>query len=144
RAGRRQAVPDRSCQHRHGGAHRFVHRRRRAAAGDRLPRAGAAGRTGKAGGMMSNARDEILHWAEAGHVRGADLERALSLAGVLPAAQAWRKFIDTVLLWAGVVLVAAGVVFFFAYNWDALGRFTRFGLVQALIVLALGAAWQLG
>ncbi|MGL4712853.1 MAG: DUF2157 domain-containing protein, partial [Shewanella sp.] len=37
---------------------------------------------------------------------------------------------------------ASGVIFFFAYNWQSLGRFAQFGLIEVAIVLAISAfAW---
>lgn len=90
-----------------------------------------------------SARKDVLDWVEQGLIAPQDLRRALTVAGALPTPADWRRFVEQLLLWLGSVLVTAGVVFFVAYNWDALGRFTKLGLVQALIVVALGAvAWR--
>lgn len=90
-----------------------------------------------------SARKDVLGWAEQGLIAPQDLRRALTVAGALPTPADWRHFVEQLLLWLGTVLVAAGVIFFVAYNWDALGRFARLGLVEALIVLGLGAvAWR--
>jgi len=86
----------------------------------------------------------VLEWAERGRIAEADLPRALALAGVLPSRDAWRRFLDRLSLWMGTVLVAAALIFFLASNWDDLGRFAKFGLAEALVVVALAVVWRLG
>jgi uncharacterized membrane protein len=93
---------------------------------------------------MRVARDVIIEWIEQGHVRSQDLPQAFVLAGVTPDGNAWRHFIAGLLLWLGAVLLAAGTIFFFAYNWQALGRFAKFGLLEGLFVAAAAAAWYYG
>ena len=53
-------------------------------------------------------------------------------------------FYRRLFLWLGALLLAAGVIFFFAYNWQALGRFAKFGLVEGLLAVAVAAAWIAG
>jgi uncharacterized membrane protein len=93
---------------------------------------------------MTNTRRIILHWAEQGHIAVSDLPRALALAEVLPSRDAWGHFLDRLLLWMGTVLVASGLIFFLAYNWQGLGRFAKFSLVEAIVVAALLFIWRLG
>lgn len=93
---------------------------------------------------MSETRKTLLDWAEAGLIEAEDLPRALALGGVLPRAEGWRHFLDRLLLWLGTALAAAGVICFFAYNWNRLGRFFKLGLVEAVIVLALVVVWRVG
>lgn len=69
-------------------------------------------------------------------VRGPDT------VGEASTSQAWRHFLDRLLLWCAALLVGSGVIFFVAANWSALGRVGRFALLETLIVLALAtAAW---
>lgn len=93
---------------------------------------------------MANARDEILDWVEQGRIAPHNLRRALEAAAVLPSADEWRRFLDRLLVFMGTVLLAAGVIFFFAYNWQHLGRFAKFGLVEAPILVTLVFVWRLG
>jgi uncharacterized membrane protein len=58
-------------------------------------------------------------------------------AGELPGRSDWRGFIDRLLLWGGTTLLAVGVIFFFAYNWNELGRVARLGLAELLIAVAV-------
>ena len=93
---------------------------------------------------MKGARKQIVDWAEQGRIAPGAIVSALALAGVTPDAARWRRFVDALFLWLGALLLAAGVIFFFAYNWEALGRFAKFGLVQALLVIAVVIAWYAG
>lgn len=56
----------------------------------------------------------------------------------------WRRWALRALLGLGAAHFLAGVVFFFAYNWDDLGPFARFGLLQGALVAALIAALAAG
>ncbi len=67
--------------------------------------------------------------------------RALDLA---PTAQAWAHLLVATLLAAGLALLAAALVFAVAFNWNALGHFSRFALVQTALALFLLAAWWRG
>jgi uncharacterized membrane protein len=89
-----------------------------------------------------NNRDSLLAWAEERRI--ADVPRALCVAGVTPDGTAWVRFAAVLTLWLGVVLLAASVVFFIAYNWDALGRFGKFALVEVLWLCAVVGAFRAG
>ena len=89
-------------------------------------------------------RNEILDWAEEGRIPPGDLRRALDVAGALPDSAAWRQFLDRLLLFGGTLFVAAGVIFFLAFNWNDLGRMAQFALVEVLLVAALASVWRLG
>ncbi|MEW6687494.1 MAG: DUF2157 domain-containing protein [Pseudomonadota bacterium] len=93
---------------------------------------------------MANPRDEILDWAEQGRIAPQDVRRALEAGAALPGAAEWRRFLDRLLAFMGVTLLAAGVIFFFAFNWNELGRFARFALIEAPILAALALLWRLG
>ena len=44
------------------------------------------------------------------------------------------------LLLFGSALVLAGIIFFFAYNWAAMGKFLKFGLIEAGIIVCIVAS----
>lgn len=93
---------------------------------------------------MNGEREAIFDWAEAGRLEPGHIAQALRVAGALPGAADWRRFVDRLLLGLAVVLLGAGVVFFVAANWSELGRFAKFALVELPIVLALAACWRFG
>jgi len=90
------------------------------------------------------ARHRVLDWTEEGRIAPANLRRALDVTGALPDAAAWRAFADRLLVFGGTVLTAGGAIFFLAFNWNELGRFAKFGMVEALIAIALVFVWRLG
>lgn len=93
---------------------------------------------------FGHGRGEILAWAADGHLSVERLPRALRIAGTLPGPREWRRFLDGLALWLGAICLAAAVIFFFAYNWQELGRFARFGIVELLLVAAILASWRFG
>lgn len=82
--------------------------------------------------------------AEHGSLDAPALERALDIAGVFPSKRGWQQLLNRLLLFLGVALVLAGIIFFFAYNWTEMGKFLKFGVLEAAIVLAAFGAWQQG
>lgn len=93
---------------------------------------------------MNEYRNEVLDWAEQGRLRPATLSQALRASGITPSRAGWLRFFDLLTLWLGVVFCAAAVIFFFAYNWQAMGRYLRFGLVELLLAGAVAAALRIG
>lgn len=93
---------------------------------------------------MSRHRSDILEWITQGRIPSAALPAALRVAGVTPGREDWRRFFDQLTLWLGAVFCAAAVVFFFAYNWQAMGRFAKFGLIEMLLLAAVAASVRLG
>lgn len=48
--------------------------------------------------------------------------------------ETWNKFIRLFCLSLGIGLTTAGILFFFAYNWSDLNKFTKIGILQILII----------
>ena len=93
---------------------------------------------------MPQLRDEIFEWAAIGRLPPRDVPNALEIGGVTPQLSDWRNFLQTLLLWTGIILVASGVIFFFAYNWRSLHRVAKFALAETIFAAALLAVWQFG
>jgi uncharacterized membrane protein len=72
------------------------------------------------------------------------LNQALTLAGYRPDRPAWAWFINYALLLLGTAFTLSGIFFFFAYNWNDLPHFAKFGLIEAAIVVAIGLAYYQG
>jgi len=49
-------------------------------------------------------------------------------------APAWRKFLHILLITLGIAFTVAGIIFFFAYNWQNLHKYAKFGIVEAVII----------
>ncbi|WP_413472874.1 DUF2157 domain-containing protein [Shewanella baltica] len=91
---------------------------------------------------MSQIKSQVCGWVEQGHITQVQANTLYRQVTVLPDASSWRGLIANLLLWFGALSFASGVIFFFAYNWQSLGRFAKFGLIEVAIVLAIGAfAW---
>ncbi|MDQ7734161.1 DUF2157 domain-containing protein [Halomonas sp. SpR1] len=92
---------------------------------------------------MANSRRELVSLIERGAIPPEQVTRAVQAAGLPPSPRAWAVFIDRLLLWLGGLALAFAVLFFVAYNWAEMGRWLRFGMVQAVMVLAVGiAVWS--
>jgi len=93
---------------------------------------------------MSSPRKQILDWARQGLICESSLPEALRCGDAEPCAARWRDFIDRLLLWCGSLFMAAGVIFFFAFNWQHIGRFAKFALVESLLLAGVLACRRLG
>ena len=93
---------------------------------------------------ISSPRNRIIELIVQGIIPAEKTGEAVSSAKILPDGTAWRTFIDHLLLWTGAMALVFAVLFFTAYNWNAIGRFAKFGMVEAAIVLAVAAYWKLG
>ena len=72
-------------------------------------------------------------------------DKALTVAsGILRPRSAWLVWARQMLLLFGSAMVLAGVIFFFAYNWAAMGRYLKFVLIEAGIVAAVIASYWRG
>src|SRR5690554_7437696 len=67
-------------------------------------------------------RDQLLSWGEQGLLTPTQLKRALAPATSAASAAQWRWALDRLLGFYGCLLLALGVIFFFAFNWDELHR----------------------
>jgi uncharacterized membrane protein len=89
---------------------------------------------------MTSNREQILQWAEDGAFEEAShqerLNQALKLGDAEPSPSDWLELIKQGLVWASLVCFSVGVIFFFAYNWQDMSRFSKFALVEILILVA--------
>lgn len=91
---------------------------------------------------MSQIKSQVCGWVEQGHITQEQANTLYRQVTVLPDASSWRALIANLLLWFGALSFASGVIFFFAYNWQSLGHFAKFGLIEVAILLAIAAfAW---
>src|SRR5689334_7721007 len=79
--------------------------------------------------------------AEAAQLPPVSVRRAYELAGASPTADAWNRFLGLALLLLGAGLVLSGVVSFFAFSWASIGKFAKFGLLEAAIAACAVVGW---
>lgn len=83
---------------------------------------------------------QLLQLAEAGELTADELRRAGQHAPLEPVRETWLRAADRLLAFAGVLLLTAAVVFFFAWNWADMHRFVKFGLALAALTACTGTA----
>lgn len=93
---------------------------------------------------MSDKRQQLIELIERGAIVPGRIAEALAIARIYPRPGAWKAFLEYLLLGIGTLALGSAVVFFIAYNWEAMGRFAKFGLVEVLMLLAIAAYWWLG
>ena len=81
--------------------------------------------------------------ASHGAISADALEAALGYLGVRPGPQEWAVFWRHVLTLCGGLFVANGIVFFFAWNWADMHHYTKFALIQGIVIACgLLALWR--
>ena len=89
---------------------------------------------------MTTNRRELVSLIEQGAMAPEQVAKAVSVSGLHPTPRVWAALLDRLLLWLGALALAFAVLFFVAYHWVAMGPWLRFGLVQAALLVAIGAA----
>lgn len=89
---------------------------------------------------MISPRNRFIELVEQGAIPVEKIDAALGAAKITPDGKAWRTFIEHLLLWLGGLALAFAVMFFIAYNWDHIGRFAKFGMVEGILGLAVAAS----
>ncbi len=74
---------------------------------------------------------------------GQAIARGTELATSTPDAKAWGVFLSRTLALLGSALLLAGAISAVAYNWTRIGRFGKFALIEAAIVVAAVVGWRL-
>ncbi len=72
-----------------------------------------------------------------------ETQRQTALLSLHPGYQ-WRQWAFALLMGGGALLVLAGIIFFFAFNWDSLPNLAKLALPQLAMVGAALLAWWRG
>ena len=92
--------------------------------------------------MHNVSRETLLEWVKQGRLAPEKLAAALTLADLPPAHARWQWLFDRLLLWLGALCIGAGLIFFVAFNWQALGRLPRLALLEAPLLAMLLLLWR--
>ena len=87
---------------------------------------------------VNAARDVLYSLARHCQIGHAQLKKLFEQEGVYTSRQHWFLFLEWFLLALGAVLTAAGVIYFFAYNWAEMHKFVKLGLLQSVVLLLVG------
>ncbi|MDR1889728.1 MAG: DUF2157 domain-containing protein [Zoogloeaceae bacterium] len=83
---------------------------------------------------------QIFELAEHGWLHSGQVQAAARLDALRPDREAWLAVGMRVCAYAGTLLLASAIIFFFAYNWAALHRFAKIGLAGVGILAGVAAA----
>ncbi len=81
-----------------------------------------------------NKRIQLLNWQQQGHIK--DIDKSLEVTHSTIEPKTWFDFISKNLIILGLISLAVGVIFFFAYNWNEMTKTTKFLLLQSLLVVS--------
>ncbi|MCW3171479.1 DUF2157 domain-containing protein [Shewanella subflava] len=88
--------------------------------------------------MIISKRSNIWQWFTAGKIVANNLNAAMLAAYPYPSEHNWLQLIANLVLFLGMLLLSAGVIFFMAFNWDALANLTKFAIVEGLLMAFIG------
>ena len=88
--------------------------------------------------MIISKRSNIWQWFTAGKIAPHNLNAAMLAAYPYPSEHNWLQLIANLVLFLGMLLLSAGVIFFMAFNWDALANLTKFAIVEGLLMAFIG------
>lgn len=92
-----------------------------------------------ANGERRAIRRALADWRALGRLGAAGVPAPW--ARTEPVATDWRRWLDTALMALGAALLCAGVIVFFAFNWQDLHKFSKFGLLAGALTLLAAFAW---
>ena len=94
--------------------------------------------------LQHSSSDWLFQLAQQLPLSSATLEAALNKLGILPDKATWLQWLTLLLLGLGTGLFLSGILFFFAYNWEEMHRFSRFALLLTGIIATAGATLWTG
>ncbi|GIU29085.1 DUF2157 domain-containing protein [Shewanella schlegeliana] len=90
---------------------------------------------------MNSIKSAVWGWFKQKAIPEESLAHALSLAcdgsENQPSQLQWRTLTELLLTWGAALLIGAGLVFFIAANWQNMGRFERFALLESSLVIVV-------
>lgn len=90
--------------------------------------------------MKPVKRDELLALLRSSNITFKTVDDVFN-GFILPNAKDWKKFIQILMLALGIGFAATGIVFFFAFNWNAIGKTPKLITTQLLIAIPIGLSF---
>ncbi|MDT0629172.1 DUF2157 domain-containing protein [Alteromonas sp. W364] len=87
--------------------------------------------------LQDTKRKALSVLIEQNQLNAQNIEEAKSAIEFNPSTSEWKSFIDHLLLWAGVLALSCGLIFFIAANWQDIGRFAKFAIVEGFIIISV-------
>lgn len=81
-------------------------------------------------------RDDIHLFGTHSNINSNDCQQLLE-SEVYETPNTWRKFIKIILISFGVGFLLSGIIFFFAYNWDNIGKIQKIIITQSLVPIGI-------
>lgn len=81
-------------------------------------------------------RSDIYIISRHSNWKTSSVEKTLE-ADVYNNAVAWKKFLRILLISFAIGFTTAGIVFFFAFNWNGLHRFAKLGLIEFILIAVI-------
>ena len=94
--------------------------------------------------MDEISRPLLARAGEQGVLSQQAIDVALDVSGLRPSRAEWRSAAALAMKLAGVLSLAAGLIFLIAFNWENLGVYARFGMIELPLAAALVIAWIKG
>ena len=85
---------------------------------------------------MKKITREDIHLISKHSIWKTDLVQSELSENIYSNSEAWSKFLRLLLISLGVGFTTAGILFFFAYNWNDLHKFVKIGMMEGLVVVS--------
>lgn len=84
--------------------------------------------------MKNIQREDVYIISRHSNLTEPSIDRILK-ANIFNNKETWQKFFKLFFITLGIGFTVAGIIFFFAYNWADLHKFTKIGLTEELIIV---------
>jgi uncharacterized membrane protein len=86
---------------------------------------------------MESNRAELINLVQHDAVTQNSINDVVDLSNIIPTPKAWVAFINHLFLWIGCLSLGFSYIYFLAHNWSQIGRFAKFSIVEAGLVLSI-------
>lgn len=84
--------------------------------------------------MQKINREEIHIVSRHSNCTSTEIQKILK-KNIYSNTSSWKKFLQIFFISLGICFITAGILFFFAYNWEELNKFYKIGIIEVLIII---------